>query len=277
MAGRSPAQVPMNLNFTSCGHGPDLLLLHGWGMHSGVWGDWIERLAERWRIICIDLPGHGYSDPVTPLPSPLPAAARNLTNLDAWVHALLAVAPPQAVWLGWSLGGLLALRAARLQPERIRRLVLLNSNPCFVARADWPSAMPTEVFEAFAARVNSMGAAALPRFLSLQTQGLPQSRSVLKTLQARLATRPVPSEAALQTGLALLGDSDARADWAACSVPRLALFGAHDALVPVAAADALQALAPSAQVVVLDDAAHTPFISHPDATLNAVVDFLHAV
>ena len=43
------------------GSGPDVVLLHGWGMHSGVWEDVVEALLDHHRVTVLDLPGHGYS------------------------------------------------------------------------------------------------------------------------------------------------------------------------------------------------------------------------
>jgi len=53
--------VTAPLHVETFGSGPDLVLLHGWGMHGGVWGDFALRLAERYRVHVIDLPGHGFS------------------------------------------------------------------------------------------------------------------------------------------------------------------------------------------------------------------------
>ena len=78
----------------------DLVLLHGWGMNSAVWSGFTRRLAERWRLTLIDLPGHGASP------------YRGETVLQQWADACLESAPQRAVWLGWSLGGLVALEAA---------------------------------------------------------------------------------------------------------------------------------------------------------------------
>ncbi len=43
------------------GAGPDLVLLHGWALHGGMWGPWIDELSRRARLHLIDLPGHGRS------------------------------------------------------------------------------------------------------------------------------------------------------------------------------------------------------------------------
>ena len=55
--------VTMSLHVEYEGAGPDLVLLHGWAMHSGIWRDVRERLARHFRLHLVDLPGHGRSDP----------------------------------------------------------------------------------------------------------------------------------------------------------------------------------------------------------------------
>jgi len=47
------------------GQGTDLVLVHGWGMHSGIWEDVIEALVDDYRVTYLDLPGYGYSRSAT--------------------------------------------------------------------------------------------------------------------------------------------------------------------------------------------------------------------
>jgi len=54
------------LHVESHGSGAPLVMLHGWGMHGGIWGGVVDQLAQHCRVLCVDLPGHGYSA----LPSP---------------------------------------------------------------------------------------------------------------------------------------------------------------------------------------------------------------
>lgn len=44
------------------GSGSPLIFIHGWGMHGGMWGDVLVRLADQFRVSAVDLPGHGYSN-----------------------------------------------------------------------------------------------------------------------------------------------------------------------------------------------------------------------
>ncbi|WP_054775122.1 alpha/beta fold hydrolase [Methylogaea oryzae] len=149
----------MSLYSETFGQGPDLLLVHGWSMHSGVWGEFAQLLAWDFRVTAVDLPGHGYSPSIAD------------TTLAGWAEAVLAAAPPRAHWLGWSLGAHIALQAAAVHPERVECLQTIGGTPCFVQRPDWPAAMARDVFEAFSREVERDGAAALSRFLGLQAQG----------------------------------------------------------------------------------------------------------
>ncbi len=242
----------MRLNVERLGAGPDLVLVHGWGMNNAVWDGFAERLATVWRVHLIELPGHGRS------PSP------PFAGLDAWADACLAVAPPRAAWAGWSLGGQLLPRIAARAPRAVSSLHGIAATPRFVAAGDWPSAMATESLRGFMDRLESEPRETLRRFLALQVRGGDDARAVLRRLKRGFAARPKPDTRALANGLSLLREADTRADLAAFDGPVRWLLGGRDTLVPVAVAEALRALNPALQVEILPDAAHAPFLSHPD-------------
>ena len=50
-----------SLYFESVGRGPDVVLVHGWGLHGGVWSRVAQALADEFTVHCVDLPGHGHS------------------------------------------------------------------------------------------------------------------------------------------------------------------------------------------------------------------------
>jgi len=239
------------------GAGPDLVLLHGWGLNAEVWAPVVERLASRQRVTCIELPGHGASPP------PAEGAAPGV------IEALLAAAPARAAWLGWSLGGLLALAAARAAPDRITRLGLLATNPCFTRREDWPCAMAPEVLAEFARELEAEPRRTLQRFLGLVARGAP-SADTLRDLRRRVLDAPVPHPQGLALGLALLRDWDLRPALATLSQPLWLGFGARDTLVPLAAAEAVAKLCPTARITRFEDAGHAPLLSHPDAVVTAI-------
>jgi pimeloyl-[acyl-carrier protein] methyl ester esterase len=244
------------------GQGPELVLVHGWGMNAGVWAPLREQLAARWRVSAIELPGHGASgfDPAA-------------TSLDDWADALLAAAPERALWLGWSLGGQLSLAAAARAPERLVGLALAATNPRFVRDDDWPSAMPAATFHGFAEQLAGDAPRTLDRFLALQVRGAAGASDTLRTLRAATRARPAPQSGALDAGLQLLLQNDLRQVSGELTVPSLWLYGGRDALVPATTAAALRQLQPAAQVHTVEPAGHAPFLSHPATCLDLLAHF----
>ena len=245
------------LHHESRGSGQDLVMVHGWGMHSGVWSGWADRLAASFRVHLVDLPGHGLSD------------YRVGPELDDWSAAVAEVVPAGAWWLGWSLGGLITLNVARRSPQTMRGLLLIASTPCFVRTADWPCAVDVAVFEQFAGQLQQAVERTLMRFLSLQVRGTDQSASVLRYLRTSLEERPYPRGEALAAGLQLLQTSDLRGVLPDLDVPIYWLFGERDTLVPTATS----ACVPGRRAVIAG-AGHAPFLSHPQPCTDQVTGWL---
>jgi 2-succinyl-6-hydroxy-2,4-cyclohexadiene-1-carboxylate synthase len=97
----------------SWGNGPALTLAHGFTQNAGTWGRFGELLGIQHRVRAVDLPGHGGS---TGIHGDLPTSA-----------ALLGAADIPSDYLGYSLGGRVALHLAVAHPERVARLVLIGS------------------------------------------------------------------------------------------------------------------------------------------------------
>lgn len=241
----------MSLWAETCGAGPELVLLHGWGLGSGIWGGFAETLAKHYRVTQIDLPGLGRSAPAGDM------------SLDAVADALLSIAPQHAHWVGWSLGGQLALAVAEKAPGRVKSLSLIAANPCFVARENWSCAMASEVFSAFVESLTDNEAKTLQRFAALQTRGSVSARDELKRLKAVIAEA---QPQALAAALRLL-ETDQRPALADLNAPAQLILGSEDQLVPVALSEQASALSARLDVCVIDKSAHLPFVSHADEVL----------
>lgn len=234
------------------GTGPDVVLIHGWGMHSGVWEVIAESLLDHYRITVVDLPGHGFSR--------LLQTGHDLQGLSA---AVAAVVPAPAIWVGWSLGGLVAQWVAITAPERVTRLALVNSTPCFVRRPDWPHGIDLPVLRRFAEELRLDYRAVLKRFIALEVHGSEHATAQLHALKAMLFQHGEPAVSALEDGLTILETTDLRPDWSRIVCPTLLLMGQRDQLVPVKAGAALVARLPHARLRVFERAGHAPFFSHP--------------
>ncbi len=253
----------MKLFSTRAGQGPDLVLLHGWGLHSSVWDETAAQLAQRFRVTLIDLPGHGRS--------PTPVGPYTLATL---AQALAETAPAQATWLGWSLGALAAMQVALLHPAQVSRLVLVTATPRFTQTTDWPHAVAPQVLDEFHAALAADHHATLRRFLALQLRGSEGARATQQQLEALLVQQGAPNLAGLNAGLALLRDSDLRRDLAAIYCPTLVMAGERDTLTPPAAQRHLAEHLPRAQLSVIAGAGHAPFLSHGAAFMHDLNMFL---
>jgi pimeloyl-[acyl-carrier protein] methyl ester esterase len=249
----------------SFGHGPPLVLLHGWAMHAGIWGPLSEQLARQHRVHAVDLPGHGHSAPITPC------------TLDGIVAAVSGALEPETsplAVLGWSMGGLVALRWARLQPRRVERLVLMCTTPRFIAGEDWPHAMSAETLSRFGDELHVAWKLTVQRFLALQVHGSEHGRAALAALREQLWARGEPSRAALAASLGVLEAADLRAEVPGIAQPALVVAGSRDTLAWPAAGRWLAAALPNGTLVEIAGAAHAPFLSHPDALRGPLAAFL---
>jgi pimeloyl-[acyl-carrier protein] methyl ester esterase len=232
-------------------------------MNARVFDALAQRLAADFDLQLLDLPGHGGRAPLAD------------NTLAAWAEDLAQQLPAGATVLGWSLGGQVAMRAALDHPHKIGRLILLASTPKFVAAADWDRGMAIADLEAFGASLLADPAATLLRFLSLQTRGMTGQKALLQQLRQTLLAAPPAAAAALAAGLAILRDSDLRAELGKLMQPTLVVHGAADTLTPAAAGAWLAAALPAARHVELARAAHAPHLSHVDEVAAAITGFVH--
>ena len=247
----------MSLHVDHAGAGPDLVLLHGWGMHSGSWAEEIPELARRFHVHAIDLPGHGYS-------------RNSARSFDDAAEEVARNVPDDAIVCGWSLGGLVAQRIARSHPAKVRHLALVASTPCFMARADWPHAMKPETLEGFAAGLAEERETTLLRFVRLNAVNGAGGREAIRAFIGRLNDRGAPSPEALAASLAWLRDTDLRAEANAIDAPATVIHGARDVLAPIEAGRWLAGHIPRATLIELPDAAHLPFFTHRRAFVGAL-------
>ena len=249
------------LHLDQYGQGPELVLVHGWGMHGGLLRMFAGQLGENFHVSVIDLPGHGNS------PWQQPA------SLDEWARQVLDCVPGPAHWIGWSLGGLVALAAAKQDSSRFRSLMLMASTPKFVAVTDWSCAVEAGVFERFAKDLDVDAEKTLGRFLALQVRSAENSSALLRELRKDLKTRPPAVVEALRAGLLLLQDSDLREQVRSIDTPLFGVFGERDTLVPSSVSNLLD----DECSVVLEGAGHAPFLSHPDVCVEMTKRWFNSI
>lgn len=247
----------------------DVVLLHAWSLNLRVWDGLVRALAPRFRVIAIDLPGHGRSawDPRASTPA-----------AQAWrVHETLAPLTERYALLGWSLGGQLALDLAAALPVGIERLALIATTPRFLKSASWRCGTPRPLLARLVNRLHSEGERAVSDFLALVASGsVPRTRArVLSKLRAALRVHGAASLEALTAGLARLRDGDLRPALPLVRMPALVIAGQRDRIIRPVAVRALAHALPDARYLEIAGAGHAPFLSHPVQLARALSAFLH--
>jgi len=260
------------LHIEMTGQGAPLLLIHGWGMHSGMWGTVAAELEKTHRVFRVDLPGHGQSNQVK-------LASKNRAGdasfLDDIVVQLSKQFSEPLTIVGWSLGGQVALRWAQLHSSQVARLILIATTPCFAQKENWICAMAAETLQEFADALTQNYTQTLRRFLSLQLRGSDNEKEVLVGLRAQLFSRGQPDVAGLTRGLEILRETDMRESLRHIMQPTLVLAGERDMLTPKAASDYMVQALPNARLAIMEGAAHAPFLSHPKIVMQHLASFLN--
>lgn len=254
------------MHIETLGAGPALGLIHGWAMHGGLFAPLVAQLQRHYSLHLVDLPGHGHARQDDTSLEPAPLAAELVARV------------PDAVWLGWSLGGQFALRAALDHPAGVRGLVMIASSPRFVRGDGWPHGVDAQVCGDFAALLQRDFRATLEGFFALEALGSTRARDDLRSLRTQAFARGEPAQRALLEGLVLLDQLDLRDELPRLQVPSLWISGRRDRLVPAGAMPAAARLAPDARSVVIADAGHAPFLSAgAEAVAQEIDGFMRAL
>ena len=243
------------------GKGPDLVLLHGWAMHSGIWSSVLGQLSQYFRLHLVDLPGHGVS------PAPWVHGPDFLKNMSEMIMDSL---PEYSMICGWSLGGQIAMKLALDIPERINKLILVSTTPSFVQREDWKWAMEEATLELFIKNLKQDYTSTLNRFFSLQISGDANTISLLRQLRKSVFREGMPDQDGLQMGMRVLLTTDMRREIENINHPVTLLHGERDVIVHPNAARWLHENLQDSKLIMLPDCGHIPFLSHKDHFLSSI-------
>lgn len=234
-----------------------IVLLHGWGLNSNVWLPFLKLFSEQnnanFQLITIDLPGFGDNSTVNIEPY-------DLTNICYYIEQTI---DKPAIYLGWSLGGLIATQMAINHPNKVLALITVASSPYFVEESinNWPG-IKTTVLDNFHNQLSQDTEKTIRGFLKIQAMGSPHIRQDLKKITTLVMAQNLPSQKTLSDSLTLLSQCDLRQSLLSIKQPFLRLYGQNDSLVPKGAIKIINLLAPQSDDYLFSKASHAPFISH---------------
>jgi len=245
------------------GHGPALLLIHGFPLDRTMYAAQGEGLADIARVLAFDVPGVGRSEPTTlSMESMADCAARLLDALRI----------ERAVVGGVSMGGYISLAFARRHPDRLRGLILANTKPAAdtsEARAGRRAMADLAIEEGADAVAEKL----IPKILG-ETARRKNRRLVERVRDMIEAVRPDTIAALLD---AMAERPDSTPELASIRVPTLVLHSDQDELIPAADARAYASQIPGAQYVEIAGAGHLANLEAPEEFNRAVREFFQGL
>lgn len=241
-----------------------LILIHGWAMNSAIWESLLPKIDTGLPIISVDLPGYGQSTMIEPY---------NLKGLAETLSPLLDKAE-KSIILGWSLGGLVAMELAQQMAnnganDKLERLILVGSSPCFVEADNWPYAVEKDIFLQFAQSLKNNVESTIKRFMALQLLGVDNAKVLARSISSALLQQGSPNPQALEAGLDILLAEDKREVFHQIDKPIHLLCGNKDTLVKIPALEQLMAEyaeensnSPLRSLDIITGAGHVAFVSH---------------
>lgn len=234
------------------GKGQPLVLLHGWGFHKGIWKTVFEALQSSFTVHLLDFPGFGLNHHEC-CPE----------NLSDFLDKILPVLPENAIYCGWSFGGLIAMGLALYAPDRVKKIITVGSTPRFLSDKNW-NGVNEKNFQRMYMETQNNPKKSLMRFLSIfleNEKNTSLERAELLKIMFHFGT---PNQSSLLSMLKILYNSDLREKIKKNDCPMLHLVGEKDFLAP-------SNLEFPHKVIL--GAGHFPFITHSDVFLRHIKDF----
>lgn len=238
--------------------GPAILLIHGSSSILQTWEPVVALLGDKYRLISLDLYGHGLTGPEAKGDYSADA------NIAAVVKVLDTVGVEQAYWVGNSMGGWLTWRAGLAVPERALGLVLIDSSGAQIEEKVKPY---------LGARLaqSSIGKALLPEITPkfLVRSSLEENFAQPERLTDKMVTSywellrfPGNREATIARG-ATPREPEKWGEIGNLQMPVLLLWGEQDKVIPLSHAKAFEAAIPGAKLITYKDAGHLPMEETP--------------
>ncbi len=251
----------VRVHYERRGSGPVLLLLHGIGSNSRSFRYQLADLSDSWTVVAWDAPGYGRSED--------PVEAFSLEDLaDQAVGLLDTLDVGRAHVLGVSMGGVVAQLVFHRHPQRVRSLILADTNPGGGALPEPERSARVRQRIDGLARLSPRGMAQA-RAPQLLRPGAP-AELLAEVTDIMAEVRP----AGYRPAAIALGQTDLTPLLSAIDVPTLVVHGELDTVVPPETGRMLADSIPGGRLVLIPDAGHVSNQEQPAAFNAAVRSFL---
>ena len=247
-----------NIAYIEAGYGDPLVLIHGVGMQSAAWTPQIEALSSGYRVIALDMPGHGKSDPLPGTPA--------LPDYVNWLqHVLLTLNLGPVSLAGHSMGALIAGGYAVSHPEMVARVALLNG----VYRRTQEARAAVQA----RAREIRQGEFDLETPLARWFGDSPNDQAVRATVAGWLSNIQYKGYSDAYSAFAA-GDAEYADGFSEIQCPLLALTGSDDPNSTPAMSEAMAQAAPQGYAVSIEGERHMVNLTAPEKVNSLLLEWL---
>lgn len=260
----------MNIHYKDEGQGPVLILLHGVCSSLHTWDGWVKRLKGDYRIIRLDIPGFGLTGP---------APDTSLYQIDAAVKLFEKIVDEMKLdkffLAGNSLGGYIAWNYTLKNPDKVEKLILIDS-------VGFPQRLPGIIGFASNPVIRPFARRSMPRFLmnSAVTEVYGDKSKLTKEIKDRyfeMAMREGNKESYVDVFMEmrrLCKDENLAKGIKDIKTPTLVMWGTKDTWTPFADFEKWKRELPNAKFIQYEGAGHTPMEEIPDITARDAHRFL---
>lgn len=245
-----------------------IILLHGYLETMYIWSEFADLLSREYRVILIDIPGHGLTDY-----APADASGNRINTMDFCATVVKDVldkcSVSKAVIGGHSLGGYIALACCRLYPDRFEKLILFNSHP-YEDPEEKANDRKREIDVIESGKLQVLASMSIPK-MYCRANLREMDEKIRETIELCETHDPMGIVASIKgmqlrpDGSSILSDS---------SIPAMVIVGDDDSFMPAAMIETMRGSFPKVRLEELAQCGHNCFVEHPVKVLNSVISFV---
>lgn len=239
----------------------NIILLHGWGLNKEIWNTLKIKENKTFCFHLVDLPGYGLNHSIF------------TSSLEENIEIIWKNSPKKSIWLGWSLGGLIASAiSVKYEPDVIA-LITVSSSPYFIKDKNWPG-IELNLLKNFELELKHNFYNTINRFLNSQTFHKKQeNQKKIKKIKKEILKYKFPTHETLNNGLKILKNTDLRKKLLNFKKPFFRIYGELDNLVPKKIIPIIDDIFPNSKSKIIKKTAHAPFLSHPKSFIKLLHKF----
>ncbi len=254
--------IPLHIYDTKNSDKPCIFFLHGYLETLYIWEEFVDYFKKDFRIIRIDLPGHGLSGSIGEETSMKFSA-------DVCVEVLNLCGVEKCILVGHSMGGYIAQSLSKYYQGRVEALINLNSNPYADAK-DKLETRNREIEVITSGKLFSLAQLSIPQ-MYFKPNLRPCDEKIYETIELCETHNP---KGIISNIRGLISREDNVEFLKQTLIPTLFVFGSNDTYFPLEAVEGIRAISNNICVEVIENSGHNSFIEQPELTYRAIMHFL---